>query len=123
MSGTLSFLTAPPGFEPSLQFSFTPVQGSVGLYTLTAADDETRRVFVVDAAIYLPDYMPSLNSGQAEALGLASGADARVYVVANAAESGTTVNLLAPIVVNAATDSAAQFILDGDWPLRAPLGA
>ncbi|SDS92673.1 flagellar assembly protein FliW [Microterricola viridarii] len=119
----LSFVASPPGFEPSLQFEFAPVPDSVGLYTLTAADDAARRVFVVDAAIYLPDYAPSLSTQQGESLGLRSGADAQVYVVANAAESGTTVNLLAPIVVNAATNTAAQFILDGDWPLRAPLGA
>ncbi|AMB58770.1 flagellar assembly protein FliW [Microterricola viridarii] len=120
---TLNFIASPPGFEPSLQFAFTPVDGSTGLYTLAATDDEARRVFVVDAAIYLQDYSPSLNTAQAEALGLTSGADAQVYVVANAAASGTTVNLLAPVVVNSVTNAAAQFILDGDWPLRAPLGA
>jgi flagellar assembly factor FliW len=34
------------------------------------------------------------------------------------------VNLLAPIVVNKATNMCAQFILEGqDWPIQAPLAA
>lgn len=124
MSATLSFIAPPPGFEPSLEFSFTAVDDAVGLFTLAALDGDSRRVFVLDAAIYLPEYTPSLSPAQSESLGLASGDDARVYVVANPAESGTTVNLLAPIVVNAATNAAAQVILDDrDWPLQAPLGA
>jgi flagellar assembly factor FliW len=45
-------------------------------------------------------------------------------VIANPGESGTTVNLLAPIVVNATTGVCAQVILDDqDWPLRAQLSA
>ncbi|KQW05411.1 hypothetical protein ASC66_10365 [Leifsonia sp. Root4] len=124
MSATLSFIAPPPGFEPSIEFGFTAVDDTVGLFTLSAVDGDSRRVFVLDAAIYLPEYTPSLSQAQSESLGLASGDDARVYVVANPAESGTTVNLLAPIVVNAATNAAAQVILDDrDWPLQAPLGA
>ena len=45
-----------------------------------------------------------------------------VLVVTNPGETGTTVNLMAPIVVNADTGRCAQIILDGqDWPLRAEL--
>lgn len=124
MSAALSFIAPPPGFEPSLNFVLAEIADSVGLYSLVANDDNARRVFVLDAAIYLPEYAPSLSTEQSEALALTSGDDARVYVVANPAESGTTVNLLAPIVVNSLNNSAAQFILDDrDWPVQAPLGA
>ena len=125
----ITFIAPLPGFEPDLEFGITAVPDSVGLYTLasTASGHEgtnARRVFVLDAAIYLPEYTPSLSAEQSESLSLSSGEDARVYVVANPAESGTTVNLLAPIVVNTVTNAAAQFILDDrDWPLQAPLGA
>lgn len=45
-----------------------------------------------------------------------------LLVVANPGASGTTVNLLAPIVVNARTAVGAQLILeDQDLPLRAEL--
>ena len=44
--------------------------------------------------------------------------------VVNPSESGTTVNLMAPIVVNATTGACAQLILDDqDWPLKAELSA
>ncbi len=47
-----------------------------------------------------------------------------LLVVANPGEGGTTVNLLAPVVVNARTAVGAQFILeDQDLPLRAELAA
>jgi flagellar assembly factor FliW len=50
--------------------------------------------------------------------------DAVVLVVANPGENGTTVNLLAPIVVNVATKICAQIILeDQEWPLQAHLTA
>jgi flagellar assembly factor FliW len=50
--------------------------------------------------------------------------DTLVLVVANPAESGTTMNLLAPIVVNATSGASAQIILDGqDFPLRAQLSS
>lgn len=124
MSASLSFIAPPPGFEPSIDFVLAEIADSVGLYSLSATDESARRVFVLDAAVYLPDYTPSLSSEQSEALALTSGEQARVYVVANPAESGTTVNLLAPIVVNSLNNAAAQFILDDrDWPVQAPLGA
>ncbi|MCU1424765.1 MAG: Flagellar assembly factor FliW, partial [Microbacteriaceae bacterium] len=42
--------------------------------------------------------------------------------VANPSDEGTTMNLLAPVVVNATSGRSAQVILEGqDWPLRAQL--
>ncbi|MET0843289.1 MAG: flagellar assembly protein FliW, partial [Mycetocola sp.] len=51
--------------------------------------------------------------------------DASVLVVINPGEDeATTVNLLAPIVLNRATGGCAQLILEGqDWPLRAQLAS
>lgn len=122
MSAILDFIAPPPGFEPHLRFCLSDVQGAIGLYTLASEVDEGRRVFVVDAAVYLPNYSPVLSLEQSTSLGLESPADARLYVVANPTNVATTVNLLAPVVVNAQTGVSAQIILDGDWPLQAPLG-
>lgn len=122
MNTILDFIAPPPGFEPHLRFCLSDVHGAVGLYTLASEEDEERRVFLLDAAVYLPDYSPTLSLEQSTSLGLESAADARLYVVANPAYDDTTVNLLAPVVVNALTGASAQIILDGDWPLQAPLG-
>ena len=120
----LSFVTPPPGLAPLVDFSLEAISGADGLYALQALDDVHKRMFVLDAGVYLPDYTPVLSDAQCTALSLTDPDDAQVLVVATAGQGPTTVNLLAPIIVNRKTDICAQFILDGqDFPLRAPLGS
>ncbi|MFD1213646.1 flagellar assembly protein FliW [Arthrobacter sp. GCM10027362] len=121
MSAALTFVAPPPGLAPLVDFTLRPVDGAAGLFALEAAG---RRLFVLDAAVYLPDYQPEISDEDAAALGLAGPEDALVLVVAVPGGAATTVNLMAPIVVNAATGVCAQVILEGqDWPLRAELAA
>ncbi len=124
MNATLTFVTPPPGLEPLTEFTLIEIPGAAGLFTLQAATDQRTRLFVLDASVYLPDYSPVISDDQASSLELADPTDALVLVVTNPGEGGTTVNLMAPIVVNSTTGSCAQIILEGqDWPLRAELGA
>lgn len=119
MSIDLAFPVPPFGLAPAPVFTLTPVSGADGLFTLVGDAD---RLFVLDAAIHLPDYAPELTDGQAAGLGLTDPLDAMLLVVANPGDTVTTVNLLAPIVVNARTSVGAQLILDDqDLPLRAEL--
>lgn len=138
MNATLSFVTPPPGLAPLTAFSLTEIDGATGLFTLQAVERLTTRLFVLDAAVFLPHYTPYISAEQSASLALSTAADALVLVVVNpgGAETdtdagasvgdpgpaATTVNLMAPIVVNAATGAAAQLILEGqDWPLQAEL--
>ena len=124
MSAVLSFIAPPPGCAPLVDFTLDEIEGADGLYALRSVEDQGMRLFVLDAGLFLPDYTPEISDEQAESLELVSGDDALVLVVANPGESGTTVNLMAPIVVNSVNGRGAQFILDGDeWPLRAQLMA
>jgi flagellar assembly factor FliW len=119
MSIDLTFAVPPFGLAPAAVFTLTPVEGADGLFTLVG---DGARLFVLDAAVHLPSYSPELTDEQAGGLELTSPEDAMLLVVANPGESGTTVNLLAPIVVNARTAAGAQLILEGqDLPLRAEL--
>ncbi|MBT2501001.1 flagellar assembly protein FliW [Curtobacterium sp. ISL-83] len=119
MSIDLTFTVPPFGLASAPVFTLTPVDGASGLFTLVGAD---ARLYLLDAAEHLPDYAPELSDEQAALLDLASAAEAMLLVVANPGEAGTTVNLLAPIVVNARTSVGAQLILeDQDFPLRAEL--
>ncbi|HEV7956252.1 MAG: Flagellar assembly factor FliW [Microbacteriaceae bacterium] len=121
MSMPLQFITAPRGFEPLVDFALHDVEGVTGLYALRATESETR-VFVVDAGVHLPDYTPEISNEQGSALQLESSDNAIVLVVANPGNGGMTLNLMAPIVVNATTGRCAQVILEGqEWPLRAEL--
>jgi flagellar assembly factor FliW len=124
MSAALTFIAPPPGFAPLVEFVLDEIEGAHGLYALRAIGSESTRLFVLDAGVYLPDYKPEITDEQAASLELTKGEDALVLVVANPGESGTTMNLMAPIVVNSVNGQCAQFILEGDeWPLRAQLTA
>ena len=120
---TLSFVSPPPGLAPLTDFVLHEIEGAAGLYSLQASAQPTTRLFVLDAAIFLPNYTPAISTEQSIALSLTTPDDALVLVVVNPGDSTTTVNLMAPIVVNARTGACAQLILDDqDWPLHAELG-
>lgn len=121
MTAQLSFLVPPPGFEPHTSFVLDDVPESGGLFTLRAVDDEDLQVFLVPPADFVADYAPDIDDDQAAELGLASGDDALVLVVANPGLGGVRLNLLAPVVINTTTGTAAQVILDGDYPAAEPL--
>lgn len=119
MSIDLTFPVPPFGLAPAPVFTLTAVDGATGLFTLVGGD---ARLYLLDAAVHLPSYAPELTDEQAAGLGLVAPEDAMLLVVANPGDDSTTVNLLAPIVVNARTSVGAQVILeDQDQPLRAEL--
>jgi flagellar assembly factor FliW len=118
----LTFVAPPPGLEPLVRFDLEQVAGADGLFTLRPVDIPDRRLFLLDAGIYLPDYHPEISDEQAARLGVTGPEGMATFVVANHQDGVTTVNLLAPIVVNTATDMCAQFILEGqDLPVRSVL--
>jgi flagellar assembly factor FliW len=122
MSATLSFLSPPPGLAPLTEFHLNEIAGAGGLFSLTSAEDERTRLFVLDASVYLPDYAPVISDQHAVDLALDGPEQAMVLVVSNPGETGTTVNLMAPIVVNVLTGRCSQIILDGqDYSLRTEL--
>ncbi|WIB16933.1 flagellar assembly protein FliW [Curtobacterium sp. MCPF17_050] len=127
MSIALTFTVAPFGLEPLRSFTLDPVDGADGLFALvgTGTTDSgvtDPRLYLLDAAVHLPDYAPVLADEQADRIGLERAEEAMLLVVANPDAAGTTVNLLAPVVVNARTAVGAQFILeDQDLPIRAEL--
>ncbi|GAA4662963.1 hypothetical protein GCM10025779_33200 [Arthrobacter cryoconiti] len=117
MPGNLRFATPPPGLEPAVDFTLAPIPNAVGLFSLTSADGSIR-LFVLDAATHLPDYSPHQADADLNQIGTT---DATVLVVVTPS-AHSTVNLAAPILLNASTGSALQVILESSaWPLRAPL--
>ncbi|WP_431219537.1 flagellar assembly protein FliW [Leifsonia xyli] len=118
------FLTSPPGLEPLDDFSLEPVAGADGLYTLASIERPEIRLFTIDASRHLPGYSPELPDDRATELGIAVAEDALLLVVVTPSREGSTVNLLAPVVINRATGSALQLVLEDDaFPVRAELAA
>jgi len=82
------------------------------------------RLFLADAAVFAPSYAPPIPAASLEALELDERDAAQVLIVVNHSPGSTTVNLMAPIVLNRATGRCTQLVLDGrDFPLRAELGS
>lgn len=121
MSASVTFIAPPPGLSPIVDFALDAVDGAAGLFTLRSDERGGIRLFLVDAARYVPDYVPSFSEADYASIGATGSEDAEVYVVTTVDEGSPVVNLLAPVLVNAKTGSAAQLILSEDWPLRAPL--
>ena len=119
--GRLSFTTPPPGFAPLTDFDLASVEGAPGLYTLRDTAGVDLRLFLIDPTFYVPEYLPTITDEDLAALGVSSPAEVDVYVVANIVGGAPVVNLLAPIVVNPASHTATQLILEADWPLQAEL--
>jgi len=118
------FLAPPPGLEPLDDFTLEPVAGADGLYTLASTERPEIRLFTIDASRHLPGYSPELPDERASELGITEPEEALLLVVVTPSHEGSTVNLLAPVIVNRATGAALQLVLDDDaFPVRAELAA
>ncbi len=117
--------TAPmPGLENVQDFTLRSVDGAAGLYALEAGSPSPVRLFLADAAVFVPGYAPPIPEATLQALELERDQALQVLVVLNHSPKATTVNLMAPIVLNPATRRCAQLVLDGrEYPLRADLNS
>jgi len=106
------------GLSRARRFQIVETPGS-DIRWLRCLDLDEVELPVVDAAI-VDDYRPALNPRVKTALGIEDERSVRLFVIANFASGGVTVNLRAPLVVNTATGVGAQVILeDKQLPLRA----
>lgn len=123
MNPSVSFTAPMPGLENVSDFTLRSVEGATGLYALESSSAPVR-LFLADAAIFVPGYAPPISAGAREALKLGQSDAPQVLVVLNHAPGSTTVNLMAPIVLNPATGRCTQLVLDGrEYPLRVDLNS
>ncbi|SFU12635.1 flagellar assembly factor FliW [Arthrobacter sp. ov118] len=122
-SRPVTFTAPMPGFEDLQDFSLRSVEGAAGLYALEAGSTPVR-LFLADAAVFAPSYAPPIPAAALETLEFDDREEPQVLIVVNHSPGSTTVNLMAPIVLNRATGRCLQLVLDGrDYPLRAELGS
>jgi flagellar assembly factor FliW len=121
-TGPLVFTAPPPGLSPVVDFELDEVEGAVGLYALRDTVGADLRLFLLDPAVFVPEYRPQLMAEHLAPLGADDEQEVDVYVVATLSDGAPVVNLLAPILVHPVTHAATQVILDGaEWPLQAEL--
>ena len=116
-----------PGFPELSRYVLVRLgAGEAGLdplmYELRSAERPEVRFLVAVPTAFFPDYAFELDERACSELGLRRAEEALVLVLLTIGDdaASTTANLLAPVVINARTRSAAQVILAGtDWPVRA----
>jgi flagellar assembly factor FliW len=112
------------GFPQHRHFVLVELDPSSLLRALRSIDEPGLRFLVVPPEPFFPGYAPEISDDWAALLELTSADDALVLLIVTpgASAADTTVNLLAPVVVNVRTRRAAQVLLDdASLPLRAPL--
>ncbi len=122
MNTPVTFTAPLPGLENAHDFSLRAVDGAAGLYALESTEPVPVRLFLADAAVFVPGYAPPVPARLLAELELEQGEAPQILVVVNHSPEATTVNLMAPILLNPGTRRCVQQVLDGnEYPLRAEL--
>ncbi|WP_427133813.1 flagellar assembly protein FliW [Pseudarthrobacter sp. S9] len=69
MDTPVTFTAPMPGLEHVHDFTLRSVDGAAGLYALEAGTTPVR-LFLADAAVFVPSYTPPIPAASLEALGL-----------------------------------------------------
>jgi flagellar assembly factor FliW len=102
------------GLAPLVEYDLAPLDGAVGLYSFRSTEQPDIRLYVVDAEIYAPDFRPDLGESATETTS--------TLLVVTPRSQGSTVNLLAPIIIDTETLTGEQIILSDDIDrVRTPL--
>ena len=127
MPAQLELVAPLPGLPGHVRYVLDPLDDGGVLFALrsipTDDKDAPIRLFVVSPSAHFPDYTPTIDADDLEWDAVAESTVVLVVVHPGRTEQDSpTANLLAPIVVDTRTGAAAQVVLDGDWPVRAPVG-
>ncbi|WP_380176344.1 flagellar assembly protein FliW [Kineococcus sp. DHX-1] len=120
----IEFVSPIMGFGEQTAFHLVPLDEEGTLWSLRDASGSGLRLVVVAPTRFFPGYAPEIDDETVAALDLRDATEAAVLNVVTVGDdpASSTVNLLAPIVINHRTMRAAQSVLVGtDLPLRAPL--
>ena len=111
------------GFSQGERYALVEVSSTSPLFRLCSLEQPGLDFLVAPPVVFFPDYAPEIDDASAARLELTDAEDALLLVVLTVGEDAgsATANLMAPIVINARTRTAAQVIVEGTYPLRAPL--
>ena len=115
-----------PGFPGHRHFALVELDGDGVLCALRSLEEPDLRFLVVPAGRFFPDYEPLVDDDTVAELEITSAADVLVLLLLTAGSSlaESTVNLMAPLMVNIRTRRAMQVLLEESaFSMRAPLVA
>jgi len=114
------------GFPDMTRFALIKMNDEGLVYRLQSLESEAVNFVVVPAMPFFPNYYPVVDDDVADRFNLAAGADVLVLLIVTLGESfkQSTVNLMAPVLLDPARQVAEQVIIENaDLSVRAPLMA
>jgi len=114
------------GFPDMTRFALIKMNDEGLVYRLQSLESEAVNFVVVPAMPFFPNYAPVVDDDVADRFNLAAGADVLVLLIVTLGESfkQSTVNLMAPVLLDPARQVAEQVIIENaDLSVRAPLMA
>jgi flagellar assembly factor FliW len=111
--GIVSFPTGLPGFEDLEEFVFIQDNPELPFAYMQSTQDGDVSFIIANPFVFFPDYEFELSDATQVELEIKTEEDVRIYVILNAAETmeHSTINLLAPLVINFGARLGAQIIL------------
>ncbi|MCL2845165.1 MAG: flagellar assembly protein FliW [Chitinivibrionia bacterium] len=120
----ITFADGVPGFESNKKFVIVRNENYAPFEWLVAVDGEKLRFAMLNPMVVYPEYAPNISKAQVEGLNLCDTEDVLMYVFVTVAEnpSDSTMNLMAPIVINTKEKVGKQVILDNSpYSTREPV--
>jgi len=114
------------GFPDMTRFALIKMNDEGLVYRLQSLESEAVNFVVVPAMPFFPNYAPVVDDDVADRFNLAAGADVLVLLIVTLGESfkQSTVNLMAPVLLDPARQVAEQVIIENaGLSVRAPLMA
>lgn len=101
-----------PGFADARRFALLRHDRDSAFLWLVCLDRPDLAFIVTDPCQFFPDYLPKLSAAQLGAVEARTADGVEVFAIATVREDSTTLNLAAPVLVNAEAHRGAQVILD-----------
>ncbi|GLX70888.1 flagellar assembly protein FliW [Paenibacillus glycanilyticus] len=121
---TYQFDNGIPGFEHLRQFVLSEVDGGMPVRLMQSVEDENITFLIASPFYFYKDYEWDLPDSVVQELKLRGEQDVEIWsvITLNKDSNKSTINLLAPIVLNTATNTGKQHIIhDNVYSSRAPL--
>lgn len=123
----VEFRSGLPGFPNYKSFTLIAHSKSENFVWLQSLQDPDLAFLLVDPVVYVPDYCPDLPSGWEQDLEAEPNENIALLCISRIPSGkplDATINLAAPIIINADKRVGAQVILESDeFPIRRPLFA
>ncbi|MCL1945599.1 MAG: flagellar assembly protein FliW [Chitinivibrionia bacterium] len=120
----ITFSDGVPGFEDNKKFVIVRNENYAPFEWLVCVDGTKLRFAMLNPMIPYPDYAPDISRAQVEGLNLQNSDDILMYAFVTVADnpSDSTLNLMAPVLINVKEKIGRQIILENSpYSTREPV--